>query len=80
MRKKFQLKQHMLVPKHTKLSDKEKATLLSTYSITFRELPKISKQDAALADLEFKPGDIVKITRPSQTSGESVFYRGVIDA
>ena len=70
---------HVLVPKHAKLSEKEKDELFKRYNITLRELPKILKDDPALASLDVKPGDVIKITRKSPTAGESVFYRGVSD-
>jgi DNA-directed RNA polymerase subunit H (RpoH/RPB5) len=33
--------------------------------------------DAAIAKLEVKEGDVIKITRVSPTAGTTVFYRGV---
>ena len=79
MKKKFEISEHRLVPKHTKLSDKEKEELLGAYQITNKELPKIKKNDPAIASLEVKEGDVIKIVRPSLTSGESIFYRGVVN-
>ena len=69
----------MLIPKHAKLSEKEKAELLEKYNITLKELPKILKDDPAIAHLDVKNGDVVKITRRSPTAGEAIFYRGVIN-
>lgn len=68
---------HILVPKHMKLSEKEKEELFKRYNITLKELPQILKEDPAIANLDLKPGDVIKIIRKSQTSGESIFYRGV---
>jgi len=59
---------------------KKKKELLEKYNITLRELPKILKKDPAIKHINLKQGDIVKIIRKSQTAGESVFYRGVVDA
>lgn len=73
------VKNHILIPKHEVLSDKQKQDLLSTYKITIRELPKILIGDPAIFDLEVKSGDIIKITRQSSTAGTSVFYRVVSD-
>lgn len=70
---------HVLIPKHTKLSDKEKEDLFKTYNITIRELPKIFKDDPAIAHLDVKENDIIKIERQSSTAGTAVFYRGVIN-
>ena len=77
---KFKVENHSLVPKHSKLSDKEKKDLLEKYNITIKELPRIFKKDAAIKDLSVKSGDIIKIVRKSPTAGESVFYRCVINA
>jgi DNA-directed RNA polymerase subunit H len=70
---------HVLIPKHTKLSDKEKEDLFKTYNITIRELPKIFKDDPAIAHLDAKENDIIMIERQSTTAGTAVFYRGVIN-
>jgi DNA-directed RNA polymerase subunit H len=76
-KKKLKLDKHSLIPKHTKLSDKEKEALLKKYNITLTELPKILKDDSAIQKLGVKAGDIVKIIRKSPTAGEAIFYRGV---
>lgn len=70
--------EHEFVPEHTKLSEKEAKALMATYSITLRELPKIIISDPAIAHLDIKEGDIIKIKRASRTAGETVFYRGVM--
>ena len=71
--------QHVLIPKHKKISEKEKKELLEHYKITINELPSISKKDPALAETDVQEGDIIKIERESPTAGHIVFYRGVID-
>lgn len=75
----FDITTHMLVPKHTKLSDKEKADMMAKYNVTFNQLPKIMITDPAIAHLQIKDGDIIKIVRQSPTAGESIFFRGVIN-
>jgi len=75
----FDVREHQLVPKHEKLSDKDAKELLLKYHATLKELPKISINDPALKGLGLKQGDIIKISRKSRTAGESIFYRGVID-
>ena len=66
------------VAEHTKLSEKDAKALMKTYNITIREMPKILFSDPAIAHLDAKEGDIIKIKRPSRTAGETVFYRGVV--
>ena len=80
MAKKFTTDKHSLIPKHVKLNDKEKQALLERYNISLKQLPKILVTDPALANLNVKSGDVIKIVRQSPTAGESIFYRGVINA
>ncbi|HII72561.1 TPA: DNA-directed RNA polymerase subunit H [Candidatus Woesearchaeota archaeon] len=70
---------HALIPKHTKLSDKEKEKVLEEYQITVNELPSILLSDAALRGLDAQEGDVIKIERESPTAGTATFYRGVIN-
>jgi|TARA_B100001971_G_C18118302_1_gene498034 DNA-directed RNA polymerase subunit H (RpoH/RPB5) len=79
MKKKFKSDKHILIPKHSKLSESQKEKLLEKYNISTKELPRILKTDAAIASLGSKPGDVIKIIRDSQTAGESLFYRVVVD-
>lgn len=76
---KFDIHTHILVPKHTKLSNKEIDELLNTYNVSKRQLPRISKNDAAIKDMKLKVGDIVKIKRESPTVGEYTFFRVVVN-
>lgn len=77
-KKKTEAMQHFLIPKHIKLSDKEKSEVLAKYFINMKEMPKISSKDPSIDHLEPKPGDLIKITRKSPTSGETVYYRAVV--
>jgi len=77
---KFDITNHSLVPKHSILSEKEKADLLEKYQISMNELPKILKTDPAIRHLPVKEGNIIKIVRESPTAGKVVFFRGVISS
>ena len=79
MKKKFKLEKHILIPKHVKLTEKEKQKVLENYNISVNELPKINKTDAAISSLNVKPGDVIKILRKSPTAGEASFYRVVVN-
>lgn len=74
----FTVKDHILVPKHTKLSEEEAKEVLAKYNIEKNQLPKISLKDAAIKDMDVKKGDVIKIERKSATAGKSIFYRVVI--
>jgi len=77
---KIDISKHILIPKHTKLSEKDKKELFDKYNLTVKELPKILLTDPAIANLDLKPSDVVKITRKSPTSNETIFYRRVSNA
>ncbi|MBS3119833.1 DNA-directed RNA polymerase subunit H [Candidatus Woesearchaeota archaeon] len=72
---KFDVGKHLYVPKHSKLSEKDKKELLDKYKISIGLLPLISKKDPAIEHLKPKEEDIVKIERDSPLSGKTVFYR-----
>ncbi len=69
----------MLVPAHSKLSEKEKKELFEKYSIELPNLPRIFKNDPAIQHLDIKEGDIVKVSRKSPTAGDISFYRRVVE-
>lgn len=71
--------EHVLIPKHEIISDKEKEKLFEKYNITIKELPVIKLTDPAIGDLDVKVGDVIKITRTSSTAGTTVFFRGVVN-
>ncbi len=75
---KFDVTKHELVPKHSKLTEKERKELFEKYAIDMPNLPRIYKSDPAILNLDVKEGDIVKISRKSPTAGETVFYRRVV--
>lgn len=80
MTKKFDVTKHILVPKHSIISEKEKKELTSKYRLSVLDFPRISTKDPALQNLKVKEGDIIKIVRPSKTAGEAVFYRRAANA
>ena len=75
----FDVTKHSLVPKHTKLGDKDKESLLQHYNVSIRELPKILASDPAISKLNVKAGDIIKVERGSRTAGETIYYRAVVE-
>jgi DNA-directed RNA polymerase subunit H len=71
----FNVTEHVLVPSHELVSAEEKAKILARYGVQPSQLPRINPQDPAIRHLGVKQGDLIKITRKSQTAGESTFYR-----
>lgn len=69
---------HILVPKHELISDEEKKELLSLYKCKDIHLPKIYNTDPIAKYFGAKKGQVFKITRHSETSGESIYYRIVV--
>lgn len=69
---------HILIPKHEVMTKEEVEALLKKYNVTKDKLPKIYESDPAIAELNAKPGDVIKITRKSPTAGTAFYYRAVI--
>ncbi len=78
-KKKTKISKHILIPKHTKLTESEKKQLLEKYNVTVKELPSIYITDSALEGITVKANDVIKIERDSPTAGHTVFYRSVIE-
>ncbi len=69
---------HELVPAHEIMSKKDVTEMLDMYNITKGQLPKIMSNDATVKMINAEPGEVLKITRASETAGKSVFYRVVV--
>jgi DNA-directed RNA polymerase subunit H (RpoH/RPB5) len=66
---------HRDVPHHEVIEENEKKELLVKYNIKQENLPIILRDDAMARYLGLRPGEIVRILRPSPTSGTYVSYR-----
>lgn len=64
-----------LVPNHILLSDKQAEEILTEYKIKKENLTRILSSDRIAKYYNVKPGQIVKIIRPSITAGEEIAYR-----
>jgi DNA-directed RNA polymerase subunit H len=70
---------HELVPDHVVLTKAQVKKVLKELDIIPEQLPKIKYDDPVVKAIEAKPGDILKITRKSQTAGKFVTYRLILD-
>jgi DNA-directed RNA polymerase subunit H len=67
-----------MVPRHQIMGEEEVAALLARYNITNDQLPKMYHDDPAAKTVEAKPGDVIRVTRTSQTAGRAESFRLVI--
>jgi DNA-directed RNA polymerase subunit H len=66
---------HNLVPKHEVMSDSEIKKTFKDLEYDTKHLPKIKLSDPVVKNIDAKIGDILKITRDSQTAGTFITYR-----
>ncbi|MGI0092390.1 MAG: DNA-directed RNA polymerase subunit H [Nitrososphaerales archaeon] len=71
---------HVLVPKHEILTDEQKKQVLVEFNATENQFPYLFSIDPVVREIDAKPGDMVKITRVSDTAGETTYYRFVVES
>jgi len=73
----FNILEHKLVPKQTKLTPSQTQDLKKQYRIqdVRKQLPGISRFDPAARAIQLRPGQVVKILRASVNSGFTNYYR-----
>ncbi|AWX33644.1 DNA-directed RNA polymerase subunit H [Methanosphaera sp. BMS] len=69
--------QHNLVPEHLILSEEEAQEVLDELNVSEDQIPKILPADPVVKAIGAKVGDMLKITRKSETAGVFVAYRMV---
>lgn len=76
----FNVTKHILVPKHEIIKDaSEVQKIMKEMSVThLSQFPIILKSDPVSKWLWAKSGDLIRITRPSETSGIYIAYRHCI--
>ena len=70
---------HEMVPEHEVLDEEEIEEVTERYDIRKTDLPKISRTDSPVKQLDADTGDVIKITRESLTTDEAVVYRIIVD-
>lgn len=74
----FNLFEHTLVPKHEIVPQEERQKLLHDYRVQPYQLPRLKASDPAVKVIGARPGDIIRVTRNSQTAGKYISYRYVV--
>lgn len=78
-KKKIDIFEHELVPKHVLLTEEEAKEVLVKYRINPYQLPHIKASDPAAREIKAVPGNVIKIFRKSSTVGEAIVYRYVVE-
>ena len=76
----FDVTKHKLVPKHEILSEDKVKKVLKKYRVKAHQLPQIKTTDPVVKAIGAEAGNVLKITRLSQTAGEAITYRYVVTA
>jgi DNA-directed RNA polymerase subunit H len=72
----FNILDHVLVPPHRVMTNKEVSDIMLKYNIKERnEFPEISRFDPVAQVIGLRPGNVCEITRSSKTSIKTLYYR-----
>lgn len=72
----FNILKHVLVPNHIVISEEEQQRVMKRFNVSDKtEFPDISRFDPVAQAIGVRPGDVVKIERPSKTAIISEYYR-----
>ena len=71
---------HALVPKHEIMSEEDKKLVLTQFNATEEQFPFLFSTDPVVREVGAKPGDMIRITRVSDTAGETTYFRFVVEA
>ncbi len=68
-----------MIPKHELLTKEESSQVIARFNGSTSQFPYIQATDAIAKEVGAKPGDMVRITRRSETAGTSTYYRYVVE-
>jgi len=72
----YNIIEHEYVPKHVKLTQKEKESVMKKYNISSdSQFPEISMFDPVAKAILMRPGELCEITRYDKISFKNTFYR-----
>ena len=75
----FDLAEHQFVPPHERIDKNTRNTLKKQLHIeNWSRLPALERSDAVCRYYGYQQGDVIRITRPTYSSGPHVVYRVVI--
>ena len=78
-KREFDIFAHGLVPPHRIMSKDEVKKLMKKYGLkSLKQLPRILITDPAAIAIGAARGDVLEITRNSEITGESKYYRVVV--
>lgn len=77
----YDITQHRVYMPHRILNDDERSAVFNKYKISDAEnqLPWIDCQDPPIKWIGGKPGDVIEVTRHSDSAGPSLYYRYVVE-
>lgn len=75
----FSVLAHAYVPRHQIVPPEEAKEVLAKCNARPEQLPYILASDPAAKEINAKPGDLVRITRSSETAGQTTYYRFVVE-
>jgi DNA-directed RNA polymerase subunit H len=76
----FKVSTHFLIPKHELLTKEEATQVLAAFNATASQFPYVLATDPVVKEIGARPGDLVRVTRKSETAGSSVYYRYVVES